>query len=65
MGYNPHPADQQWTADDLERAEAAKDHQAINTARKAGHLHELLAPTPEPDTDTPPAARGPLVPTES
>lgn len=51
-GYNPHPADQQWTDDDLARAEAAKDTAAINTARRAGHLHDLLAPAPEPDHDT-------------
>lgn len=49
MGYKPTP-DDQWTADDLARAEAAKDHAAINAARKSGHLSDLLAPPADPDT---------------
>lgn len=67
MGYNPVP-DEQWTPDDLARAEAAKDLTAINKARRAGHLYDILNP-PAPELSdagrlaevlTPPA--GPTVP---
>lgn len=48
MGYNPSP-DDQWSPDDLAKAEAAKDYRAIDKARRAGHLHALLTP-PKPET---------------
>ena len=48
MGYNPRPADQ-WAPDDLAKAEAAKDYRAIDKARRAGHLSDVLAP-PKPET---------------
>lgn len=66
--YDPHPADQQWTDDDLQRASDAGDTDAINTARRAGHLHNLITPPPaefdEEGTAIPPAPRGPVIPTE-
>lgn len=46
--YNPAP-DEQWSPDDLAKAEAAKDYRAIDKARRAGHLSDLLAP-PKPET---------------
>ena len=46
MGYDPTPADQ-WTQDDLDSAEAAKDYGAVEKARRAGQLHDILNPPKE------------------
>lgn len=69
MGYNPTPGDQ-WSVDDLAQAAAAGDADAINRARRAGHLHDILNPAqPEaPDADRLAAVLatpvGPTVPTQ-
>jgi hypothetical protein len=68
MGYNPAP-DDQWTQDDLDRATAAGDYDAVNKARRAGNLQAILNPPAAEVSDagrlaeileTPPA--GPTVP---
>lgn len=49
MSYNPTP-EEQWTHSDLARAVAAKDYKAINEARRAGYLTELMAGKPSAES---------------